>query len=120
MIARRWLLGARAAVFAVGAVSAVSAVGADAVLGLGVAAGCSSAAETCTPGQQIVCGCPDGTKSAQVCSEDGSGYGKCLACPVNSTGTKSSGDSACVTYCKACLGVGNCAEGCANEEGCAA
>jgi hypothetical protein len=77
------------------------------------AAGCSSEGGSCTPGKQSTCGCPDGTKSSQVCLDDGSGFGPCLACPTNGGGS-----SGCASYCNACLSQVDCATECENQGSC--
>jgi hypothetical protein len=77
------------------------------------AAGCSSDGGTCTPGKQSTCGCPDGTKSSQVCKDDGSGFGPCLACP-----TTRGGSSGCASYCDMCLSQVNCTAECQDQGNC--
>lgn len=39
--------------------------------------GCGQLDKTCTPGKQEACDCSDGTKSVQVCNDEGSGFEKC-------------------------------------------
>jgi hypothetical protein len=53
--------------------------------------GCPSSPKTCTPGQQISCACPSGSLGAQACTQDGTGYGACLGCGVNSDGGSDAG-----------------------------
>jgi len=43
-------------------------------------AACGGSAKNCIPGEQRACACPGGSQSIQVCKDDGSGLGPCVAC----------------------------------------
>jgi MYXO-CTERM domain-containing protein len=43
----------------------------------GHAHGAGGGANACTPGQQVECACPGGTKGVQDCKADGSGFNAC-------------------------------------------
>jgi hypothetical protein len=50
------------------------------VVGCGGGSSQPAAAPTCLPGEQRECACPGGTKSVQVCAQDGKSLGPC-DCP---------------------------------------
>ncbi len=54
----------------------------------------SSAGKVCTPGREQICGCPGGKNSTQLCLEDGSGFGNCVACPAQNIGGGGAGGGA--------------------------
>lgn len=60
------------------------------ILGLAacIAASCNSVeTSTCTPGQSIVCGGPDGCSGFQVCRSDGAAYDACMCGSGSSSST---------------------------------
>jgi hypothetical protein len=48
--------------------------------GVGGGGGGGGGPGACVPGAQVACACPDGESGAQVCLEDGTGYGVCGPC----------------------------------------
>lgn len=52
-------------------------------------------AKACAPGQQVECACPGGSKGAQVCNADGTGYGACSPCDVAAGGAGGSSAFVC-------------------------
>ena len=51
-----------------------------------------SASGICTPGEEIICACEDGTQGSKLCSDDGQSFGDCTTptgpCGSGMTGTK--------------------------------
>jgi hypothetical protein len=61
---------------------------------LGACGGSSTASPpACVPGDQKACACTNGGQGVQVCSDDGTRYGVCMACPMGPGSAGSSGAS---------------------------
>jgi len=53
------------------------------------ATGCDD--KSCIPAEQVACACPGGSDGAQVCLEDGSGFGACTGCAGSGGGGQGGG-----------------------------
>src|SRR5262245_1377684 len=57
------------------------------------AASSSSGVKACVPGDQKGCDCIGGSKGAQICKDDGTGYGPCQGCGGGASSSSSSTSS---------------------------
>ena len=68
--------------------------------------------QTCEPGMQIECDCPNEVKGVQVCNDDGSGWGECdCPCQRDCTNRDCGLDPVCGELCGTCDTYETCSAG---------